>query len=149
VALGAVLGALIAACSSGGHGPSEEEPGGSAAATVQAQPQPVQPAGEAVEPQDGVVEITIEGHQFRQSRIRLRTGEPVTIRVLNQDGDVHNLRIAGPDGEYQTEDDAVTSPEAIPPGEAGELTFAPQIAGEYTFRCDFFPGTMGGQIAVH
>ncbi len=121
---------------------------GSPAGTVQAQPQPVQPAGEPVEPQDSVVEITIAGRQFLESRISLRAGELVTIRVLNQDSEVHNLRIAGPDGEYQTEDDAVTSPEAIAPGEAGELTFAPQIAGEYTFRCDFFPGTMGGQIAV-
>ncbi len=94
------------------------------------------------------MEIIVTGRQFAQSRVGLRVGEPVTIRVLNQDGDAHNLRIAGPDGEYQTEDDAVTAPEAIPPGEAGELTFAPQIAGEYTFRCDFFPGTMGGQIVV-
>lgn len=148
MALGVVLAALIAACSGGGQSRSGEQPPGSPAGTVQTQPQPVQPAGEPVEPQDSVVEITIAGRQFLESRISLRVGEPVTIRVLNQDSDVHNLRIAGPDGEYQTEDDAVTAPEAIPPGEAGELTFAPQIAGEYTFRCDFFPGTMGGQIAV-
>lgn len=148
LAAGAALAALAAACSGGGQDGAGASPGGQSFGAVQEQPKPVQPGGQPVEPQDNVVEITVQGRQFLQTRINLRAGDTVTIRVVNQDGDSHNLRIAGPDGQYQTEDDAVTSPEAIPPGEAGELTFAPLIPGEYTFRCDFFPGTMGGQIVV-
>ncbi len=58
------------------------------------------------------------------------------------------MSIAGLDGEYETQDDAVTDPEALQPGESGELTFVPQVAGNYTFRCDFHPANMGGQIEV-
>ena len=75
-------------------------------------------------------------------------GETVTIRLTNGDSVPHNLRIAGPDGQYETEDDAVTEPDQVNAGGSGELSFAPQIAGAYTFRCDFHPTQMGGQVVV-
>lgn len=148
VTVGAVLAATSSACAGGG---ADVKTAGSAAPTVgaiQTQPQVVQQPGDVVEPQDSVVEITISGARFLQNQLKLRVGEAVTIRVLNQDDQKHNLRIAGLDGQYETEDDAVTVPDAIPGGESGELKFAPVVPGEYTFRCDFHPGTMGGQIIV-
>lgn len=92
--------------------------------------------------------MTAENVAFVGNRLSIPRGEAVTIGVTNRDGVSHNLRIAGPDGEFETEDDAVTAPETINRGEAGELTFAPPLAGEYTFRCDFHPLTMGGVIVV-
>ena len=59
-----------------------------------------------------------------------------------------SFALAGLDGQFDTEDDAVTNPAQIAAGGAGELTFAPLAAGAYTFRCDFHPTTMGGQIVV-
>jgi plastocyanin len=96
----------------------------------------------------GIIEVAAENVAFVGNRLRIPLGEAVTIRVTNRDGLPHNLRIAGPDGEFRTEDDAVTEPEAIGRGETGELTFAPPLAGECTFRCDFHPLTMGGVIVV-
>ncbi|MFQ5472777.1 MAG: plastocyanin/azurin family copper-binding protein, partial [Dehalococcoidia bacterium] len=80
--------------------------------------------------------------------IQIPLGEPILIRATNSDLVVHNLRLAGLDGQFMTEDDAVTDPDTIAAGNGGELTFAPPIAGAYTFRCDFHPETMGGLIVV-
>lgn len=143
---GVLLAAWLSGCA--GSRSDEETAGtsGSALGAIQTQPDVVQQSGDLVEPQDGVVEISISGARFLQNQLKIRVGEAVTIRVLNQDGQTHNLRVAGLDGQYETEDDAVTVADAIAGGESGELKFAPAVAGEYTFRCDFHPGTMGGRI---
>lgn len=142
---------IMAAC-------SDDEDGGpiaqgsatpEASVAVQDQPDPVQaPAGTPSQPGDGVYEMVAENASFKGNDITLPRGQPSTIRVVNRDQLTHNLRIAGLDGAYDTEDDAVTEPLAIEPGGSGELSFAPAIPGQYTFRCDYHPGTMGGQITV-
>lgn len=115
----------------------------------QEQPEPAQELdSEAVSATDGVVEIEIADTRFTENHIVMTAGETVIIRVTNEDGASHNLRVAGVDGQFETEDDAVTTPEAIDGGQVGELTFAPPAAGAYTFQCDFHPTTMGGQIVV-
>ena len=104
---------------------------------------------DSVEPQDGVIEISASGQKFTQNYLRIpAAGESVTIRLTNNDAVRHSLRLAGLDGRFDTEDDAVANPAQIDGGGAGELTFAPQADGPYTFRCDFHPTTMGGQIVV-
>ena len=113
------------------------------------QPAPVQPiSSEVTAPNDGVVNIGTSGSLFQQNNIAVVLGEPATIKVTNEDVVAHNLRIAGLDGKFATEDDAVTVPEAIDSGGVGELTFAPPVPGTYTFQCDFHPTSMGGQIVV-
>jgi len=116
---------------------------------VQNQPDPVQPpVGTPSTPEEGVYEMFVEGAAFYGNTINVTLGQPAVIRVANRDQQTHNLRIAGLDGQYDTEDDAVIEPAAIEPGTTGELGFAPAIRGAYTFRCDYHPGTMGGQIIV-
>ncbi len=113
------------------------------------QPQPAQPLDEQASPaQDGIISIDARDLKFAPNRWSMTLGETVTIRLVNGDSPQHNLHIAGPDGEYDTQDDAVTVPEAVNGGETGEVAFAPQVAGDYTFRCDFHPGSMGGRIEV-
>lgn len=115
----------------------------------QEQPDPAQELdSEAVTASDGVVEIEMADTQFTENHITMSAGEAVIIRVTNEDSTSHNLRVAGVDGQFETEDDAVTTPETIDGGQVGELTFAPPAAGAYTFQCDFHPTTMGGQIVV-
>ncbi len=75
-------------------------------------------------------------------------GETTTIRATNNGAAVHNLRIAGEDGEWNTDDDVASDPEAVLAGEVGELDFSPTVAGVYTFRCDFHPLEQGGTITV-
>lgn len=113
------------------------------------QPEPVQPiVAEVTEPVDGTVDVQVDGSAFENNNIAVPLGEPIVIRVTNGDLQTHNLRIAGLDGEFDTEDDAVTDPPSIGAGETGELTFAPPLAGVYTFRCDIHPDVMGGRITV-
>jgi plastocyanin len=95
-----------------------------------------------------VVEVTIEGALFRGNNLRVPFGESVKIDVTNRDAETHNLRIAGFDGEFQTEDDAITAPDPIEANGAGSLDFSPIVTGAYTFRCDYHPGTMGGRVTV-
>src|SRR5207244_13193489 len=103
----------------------------------------------ASQPENRVISIGIRNVQSSPKRWSVALEEPITIRVTNNDIQQHNLRIAGLDGEFETQDDAITDPEALQPGESGELTFAPQVSGNYTFRCDFHPASMGGQIEVN
>lgn len=115
-------------------------------------PQPQPTPGQAldatvIEPGDGVVEIETKDTLFVGNNIAVPVAESSIIRVTNEDAAVHNLRIAGTDGLFDTEDDAVTEPETIGEQGVGELTFAPSLPGSYTFRCDFH-STMGGQIAA-
>ncbi len=148
-----LLTLITVACSGDDDGDAAEiadtAPAAGANLTVQNQPDPVQPpVGTPAEPQEGVYEIFAEGAAFRGNTVKAALGQLTTIRVTNNDQLTHNLRIAGLDGQYDTEDDAVTEPAAIAPGATGELGFAPAIRGAYTFRCDYHPGTMGGQIIV-
>jgi len=116
---------------------------------IQAQPSSSQPLdATASTAEDGIIAIEAREAQFVRNRWTIAVDESVTIRLNNADSQQHNLRLAGPDGEYETQDDAITIPEVLSGGETGELTFAPLVSGDYTFRCDFHPGTMGGSIEV-
>lgn len=143
---------LLAACSSNdNNGPTATAHPSvvQSLAPLQPQPEPVQALDATVtQPQDGVEDVTAQNVSFSPNLLAATTGSTVIIRLTNKDAQPHSLRIAGPDGQYQTDDDAVTEPSTVAAGETGELTFAPLVAGSYTFRCDFHPGSMGGQIRV-
>jgi plastocyanin len=116
---------------------------------IQPQPQPAQPLdGDVSAVTGGLIEISAVNILFAPNRWAAAVGETTSITFANADTQQHNLRLAGLDGQYDTEDDVITSPEAVGPGESGEVSFVPQVAGNYTFRCDFHPTSMGGQIEV-
>lgn len=73
-------------------------------------------------------------------------GTTVKLNLNNLGEFVHNLRLAGPDGEYETEDDILS--EDILPGETGELFLEFDDEGEYIFRDDFHTETMTGTLTV-
>jgi plastocyanin len=128
---------------------AQDSPPAESPTAVLTQPEPVQPLDETVVTASaGVLEVTIENAQFVGNKLGLSPGEAANIDVTNRDTQVHNLRIAGFDGEYQTDDDAVTDPDPIEAGGSGSLQFAPAVPGQYTFRCDYHPGTMGGAVIV-
>lgn len=86
---------------------------------------------------------------FDPDAITVSAGQTVTFDLTNIGGAIHNMRIAGEDGEYNTDDDAVSDPEVISGGESGTLTWtAPDAAGEIVFQCDFHPTDMVGTITV-
>jgi len=147
--VGALAIVALGACSDDKKEVGGLTPGPTVPLQLQEQPDVVQELDEALTVAfEGVIEVTAADTKFSPNKLTLAAGDSVLIRVTNSDTTLHNLRIAGLDGEYDTEDDAVALPESIASGESGELNFAPLAAGAYTFKCDFHPGSMGGQVVV-
>jgi plastocyanin len=96
------------------------------------------PAANAVAQEASVV---MRDNVFEPAEITLKAATEFRINLDNQGQFVHNLRIAGPDGQFETDDDIV-SPD-VPPGETDELTATIEAAGAYSFRDDFHPEMTG------
>jgi mono/diheme cytochrome c family protein/plastocyanin len=75
-------------------------------------------------------------------------GDTVSFTLPNEGAAIHNLRLAGPDGELDTDDDIVSDPATIPGGSQGTLEFEADSAATIPFRCDFHPIEMTGEITV-
>jgi len=153
VVLAALLLTPVASACGGDDGPEPTArpvtPAALSPTQVLAQPDPVQAIdSQATEAADGVIEVTIQGSLFIGNNLRVPVGTTAKIDVSNRDTQQHNLRIAGFDGAYLTEDDALTTPDPIEPSGSGSLEFAPAVPGAYTFHCDYHPGTMGGRVVV-
>ena len=80
--------------------------------------------------------------------LEVAAGDAVNFTVPNLGTAIHNLRIAGADGEYQTDDDFVSDPEAISGNEDGTLEFTFGEAATFPYRCDFHPTEMLGEVTV-
>jgi plastocyanin len=93
--------------------------------------------------------ISMEDNKFVPNEVNVTTLDTVAFDITNSGKAIHNLRIAGADGEYETDDDAVSDPEAIRSGDSGTLEWtAPDRPGEIKFQCDFHPDQMKGTITV-
>jgi mono/diheme cytochrome c family protein len=78
----------------------------------------------------------------------LPVGTSATTSLNNVGNAVHNLRTAGVDGEYETDDDHVSTPDLITAGGTATITISFTTAGTYDYRCDFHPTEMVGEITV-
>jgi len=110
--------------------------------------QPIQ--AQAVEPQDGVIEVPMQDNLFVVNHLKVKAGEEVTIRIINQGQNPHNLRVAGPDGQWNTDDDFVVPGDGsfLQGGQQAEATVRFDQPGAYVFRCDAHPMQMWGIIVV-
>jgi plastocyanin len=118
-------------------------------ATIAPQPESPQPLDdEVVEAVDGVLDLVMGDNFFAPNNLRAPLGEPLTIQLTNEGSAVHNMRIAGPDGEWNTADDIVSDPEMVLGGDTAVVEWTPQTPGAYTFHCDFHPTEQGGQILI-
>jgi plastocyanin len=88
------------------------------------------------------------GEYFEPDVLRARAGEPFEIIMENVGSVAHNLRVSGPDGVYHTDDDFVTTPYSIQPGEEGRLMVIIEEPGSYPFQCDFHPVNQVGTLIV-
>ena len=148
---------LILAVACGGDDDNGSGDGNGATATATAaphddlgeQPDSTQDVeAQVTEAVDGVVETTMEDNRFTRNNLKVPLNETTTIQLVNNGVAPHNLRIAGPDGEWSTDDDTVSDPELVTAGLSAVVEFTPTIAGTYTFRCDFHPLEQGGVIVV-
>jgi hypothetical protein len=93
--------------------------------------------------------LRVFDNYFFATKLGLLAGQHVTITVWNQGLDTHNLRFAGPDGLFETEDDVVTDPDAIITTKIGTLRWdVPPGDDEFPFRCDFHPEEGTGTVLI-
>ena len=93
---------------------------------------------------DGVLQIALEDIFYTLNNLSVPLGETTTIEIVNDGTDIHNMRIAGPDGEFNTDDDSVSDPEQITAGSTATVDLAPPLAGTCTFHCAFHAREPGG-----
>jgi plastocyanin len=84
----------------------------------------------------------------RNPTIQVPVGEETTIDLENGGLAIHNMRIAGLDDSYNTDDDFVSDPDLFAGGDTGFITFQFDEAGTFIYRCDFHPAEMVGEIEV-
>jgi plastocyanin len=95
------------------------------------------------------VAVTMEDNTFDPDEITVPAGQEITFALTNDGAAIHNMRIAGADNEYDSDDDAVSDPELVNAGDQATLTWqSPATPGEVDFRCDFHAGQMTGTITV-
>ncbi|MEX0684290.1 MAG: plastocyanin/azurin family copper-binding protein [Dehalococcoidia bacterium] len=116
---------------------------------------PAQPAGTPAPPVTitGDVALTMDDNLFQYDgannpNFEVAPGDAVSFALTNAGANLHNMVITGPDGEYGTDDDIISDPDAIAGGEAGSLEFAADEAGTFLYQCDFHPDAMLGEITV-
>jgi len=98
----------------------------------------------------GAVAVSLKDNSFEPKDLTVKAGASVTFELKNEGVAVHNMRIAGPDGKYNTDDDAASDPNIIQGGGTGTVTWtAPAQAGQIQFQCDFHVAVgMIGTITV-
>jgi len=102
----------------------------------------------------GPPQLTMQDNSFDPDEITVPGGRPVTFDITNDGAAIHNMHIAGPDGDY-TEDfcdgfaDPCSEPNRVRGGATATLTWeVPDSPGEVDFRCDFHPQQMTGTITI-
>lgn len=104
----------------------------------------------APEPLAGnVIDVEASMSGFDKKEIRVKVGQPVTIRLTSLDTSAHT----DGGGKHQWAVDELGVNVIAQPESSNTVTFTPDKAGTYTFYCDICCGgkanpTMNGQIVV-
>src|SRR3990172_13128882 len=93
LALGAWV-LLAAACGGGGSAPAAQSTPGNSGATL---------------------DVTVGDNYYKPNEFRVQAGQRVTLNIKNEGQAVHTVRLAGPDGRYETYDDTQIDPPMIKP----------------------------------
>lgn len=102
------------------------------------------------EPMAGnVIDVEASMSGFDKTEIRVKVGEPVTIRLTSLDNSHHT----DGGGKHQWAVDELGVNVIAQPLSSNYVTFTPDKAGTYTFYCDICCGgranpTMNGQLVV-
>ena len=106
------------------------------------------PGGETLPP-GGEIAVSMGDNFFDPDAITISAGATASFGITNDGTSIHNMRIAGVDNEYNTDDDAVSDPDIVPGGDTATLSWdTPSEAAEIDFRCDFHPTEMVWKLTV-
>jgi plastocyanin len=102
------------------------------------------PAGPAVAPRDGVLDMRVDKlgpqdvvFQWKPGNVLLKPGQKVTLKVANNDYMQHNLQFK-----------AAKVNQNLPVGKVTSITFTAPRAGTYVFWCKYHLQMMQGQVTV-
>ena len=96
-----------------------------------------------------VIDVEASMSGFDQKEIRVKVGEPVTVRLTSLDNEHHT----DGGGKHQWAVDELAVDIVAQPESSNYMTFTPTTAGTYTFYCDICCGgkanpTMSGKLIV-
>lgn len=95
---------------------------------------------------DQSADVAMQDNVFDPGTITLEAGKKFGIKLTNNGQFVHNLRIDGPDHQFDTDDDII-SPDIDKGGGTG-TAIGTLDAGTYNFRDDFNPTLMTGTLTM-
>src|SRR3990172_8893384 len=98
----------------------------------------------------GGLAVVMKDNLFEPAQLTVQASASVTFELKNEGVAIHNMRIAGSDGNYNTDDDAASDPLTVSGGATGKVDWtAPAQPGEFKFQCDFHVALgMVGTITV-
>jgi len=138
------LAALLLAGAACGGG-DDDDSGETATATAEA----TTPAEDGGDGEQVSFDVSTGDNFFEPKDFTVPAGATVTFHITNDGVAIHNMRVAGEDNKYNTDDDAVSDPDLIPGGATATLEWtAPDSSGEIKFQCDFHPTDSLGTITV-
>jgi plastocyanin len=149
LALFALLALSIAAVGCGGD--DDDDSGGNGDGVTTAATTPAEDDGDDDGDNGGgqtSFDVTLTDNVFDPAEFTVPAGEDITVNLQNDGTAIHNMRIAGADGEYNSDDDAV-SDLIVAAGAASVVEWeTPDEPGEYPFQCDYHLPDMAGTITV-
>lgn len=100
-------------------------------------------------PTANIIDLTADMGGFSQQEMRLKAGQPVTVRLTSLDNSHHT----DGGGQHQWAVDELGVSIVAPPLGSNSATFTPDQPGVYTFYCDMCCGgranpTMQGKLVV-
>jgi plastocyanin len=93
-----------------------------------------------------IIRIEMRDNFFSPNGITIRANQKYIFELRNRGKAPHNLRIAGPDQLFDTEDDIAS--ELIDGGKTGTLALEMAVAGTFPIRCDPHAVEMEGTLTV-
>lgn len=104
------------------------------------------PTPEPKEAVDAELNVATGEMFYDPVELSVGAGQKLRITIANQGQFLHNVRIAGPDGEFDTPDDIV-SPD-VPGGETKDFVAQIDTPGQYQIRCDYHRTEHSGMVTV-
>ena len=126
----------------------EDDGGEPAGAVAEPDASPTAAASPASDGAPGALTVTVGDNFFefqgeKAPAIEVTAGQETTFDLTNIGIAIHNMRIAGADNEFNTDDDFVSDPDMFMSGDTGTIVFKIDEPGTYNFRCDFHPEGTG------